>query len=311
MGEGAGDSYRQEKQEAPLHLLQPPAPTPQRGKKKAGNLEHGRNLTPQQMRSRGFLPQHVQIPLSNRDRWECVIKGNQVAGLESTLFAYPEPEKIASTERTPGQLLLGEGVGRRQWVVSSGALPNATFMVRVRQEHMGLGSRVFPLPLSFLWESPPPKKKKTGALSPPPLSPHCYISVCAFVLTKLQCTCVCMRVCVACRTHTFHMCAFHTPCAQTTVPRSASKPARTSVLCAGERLWLWRVLLEVPPEVSPSLPGQMSYSPPFYILSSTENRTEHPLSKCHPSPSPLAVFRFNTQSLWHFSLPPLIFRFHP
>lgn len=212
MGEGAGDSYRQEKQEAPLHLLQPPAPTPQRGKKKAGNLEHGRNLTPQQMRSRGFLPQHVQIPLSNRDRWECVIKGNQVAGLESTLFAYPEPEKIASTERTPGQLLLGEGVGRSQWVVSSGALPNATFMVRVRQEHMGLGSRVFPLPLSFLWESPPPKKKNR---SPFPTTSE------PSLLYKRVCICahetpvyVCVHACVCCLqdTHISHVCISHPMC---------------------------------------------------------------------------------------------------
>lgn len=35
LGEGAGDSNRQEKQEAPLHLLQPPAPTPPEGEEES------------------------------------------------------------------------------------------------------------------------------------------------------------------------------------------------------------------------------------------------------------------------------------
>lgn len=107
---------------------------------------------------------------------------------------------------------------------------------------------------------------------------------------------MCVHVCVLLAGHTHFTCVHFTP--HVLRPRSHGPLANLCVpaFCVRERLWLWRVLLEVPPEVSPSRPGQMSYSPPFYILSSTENRTEHPLSKCHPSPSPLAVFRFNSHS---------------
>lgn len=117
-----------------------------------------------------------------------------------------------------------------------------------------------------------------------------------------------MCMCVCCLQHTR---VHFTPRAQTThdhlcVPQSASTPAHASVPCAGEHLWLWRGLLEVPPEVPASLPGQVSYSPPLYNLSSTENRTEHLPGKCHPSPSPSAVSRL-TLSLWHSSPPRPIF----
>lgn len=53
----------------------------------------------------------------------------------------------------------------------------------------------------------------------------------------------------------------------------------------------------------------MSYSPPLYILPSTENRTEHLSGKCHPSPSLLAVFRL-TVSLAFLS-PPTHFQISP
>lgn len=87
-------------------LRRAPVPTPERRKKKEGLPEWGRNLTLQQLRSCGFEFASRYSNSSFHLTGESFRrKGSQVTGVESSLFAYLEPRKIAPMERLPGPLL--------------------------------------------------------------------------------------------------------------------------------------------------------------------------------------------------------------